>query len=347
MPETLADIGEFGLIHRLEELLGKEGVPGIGTTVGIGDDTASFRPRAGWEVLVTCDVMVEGRHYLPDRITPLALGRRAMTINISDIGAMGGYPLYALISLGLRADTRVVDVEEMYRGFVAELNPLGASIIGGNLTKTEHANFIDVTLIGEAEPGKLLRRSTARPGDAILITGHPGHSAAGLQMLLRTESSEDALAGPLVRAYNEPSHRAREGQAVARTGCATAMIDTSDGLVGDLGHICEDSGVGAELIRDRLPASPDLLHAAAQLGRDPYELLLGHSDDYELVITCPPDRVEGIRAAIAAVSRVPVAEAGRITKERSVVCLVLPDGERRRLTFGGWDHFVKHGAEHV
>ena len=136
MPERVSDIGEFGLIRRINDLLKKDGVGSERVTIGIGDDTASFLPRPGYELLVTCDCMVEGRHYLPKYIQPQDLGRRAMALNISDIGAMGGRPLYALISLGLKGETLVQEIEEIYRGFLAELNPFGASIIGGNLTKS-------------------------------------------------------------------------------------------------------------------------------------------------------------------------------------------------------------------
>src|SRR4030043_1196450 len=130
IPERIIDIGEFGLIRRISDLLKREGIRSERVTLGIGDDTASFLPRPGYELLVTCDCMVEGRHYLPGRIRPLDLGRRAMALNISDIGAMGGRPLYALVSLGLKGEMLVQDIEEIYRGFLAELNPFAASIIG-------------------------------------------------------------------------------------------------------------------------------------------------------------------------------------------------------------------------
>ena len=341
MSLTLSDIGEFGLIDRIHELLQKEGVEAPGVTLGIGDDTASFRPRAGYELLVTCDAMVEGRHYLPEHISPLNLGRRAMALNISDIGAMGGRPLYALVSLGLKAETLVTDVEAMYRGFIAELNPFEASIIGGNVTKSEHAIFVDITLIGEVEQGKKIQRSTAKAGDAILVTGHPGQAAAGLYLLLNAKPDEDLSDHVLVQIFNTPSHRAREGRAIAQSGYATAMIDTSDGFLGDLGHICKESGVGARLMLERLPVGQELREAATRLGRDPFELVLGESDDYELIITCPPDNVDGIRTCVAAVSEVRVTEVGRITKAAHGMKLIQPDGTERAVTPAGWDHFSK------
>ena len=340
MPETLAEIGEFGLIHRIHELLQKEDLQTPGVTLGIGDDCASFRPRSGYELLVTCDCMVEGRHYLPDYITPLDIGRRAMALNISDIGAMGGQPLYALVSLGLKKDTPVAHVEAMYRGFVAELKPFGASIVGGNLTRSGDGMFVDITLIGEVEEGRIVRRSTAKAGDIILTTGYPGRAAAGLQLLLHAQPTEDLLNHPLVRAYNTPSHRALEGQAIAKSGYATAMIDTSDGFLGDLGHICQESGVGATLVQEKLPISDDLRRATLQKGWDLYEMALHDSDDYELIITCPSDHVDRIHSTVAALSEVPLTEVGRITDAAGVIKLISPDGSQRCITPAGWDHFV-------
>ena len=341
MPETLADIGEFGLIDKINKLLREEGARLPEKTLGIGDDCASFESRAGYELLVTCDCIVEGRHYLPRFISPIDLGRRAMVLNISDIGAMGGHTLYALVSLGLRADTPVKDVEAMYRGFIAELNPFDAAIIGGNLTGSEGANFIDITLIGEIESGKSVRRSTAKLGNTILVTGYPGQAAAGLQILLKAIPADDVRAHPLVQAYNTPSHRAREGEAVARSGMATAMIDTSDGLLGDLGHICDESGVGARLIQKNLPISSALREAAEQMKQEPLNFVLQDSDDYELIITCLPEHVDRICSLITSLSHTPVTEIGKITEKTDGIKLVSDDGIFRDITLSGWDHFSK------
>ena len=336
MVETLKDIGEFGLIARIDALLKREGVQAPGVSLGIGDDTASFRARPGHEILVTCDCVVEGRHFLSRHISPVNLGRRSMMLNISDIGAMGGQPLYALISLGLKNETPVQDIENLYRGFLLELNPFGASIIGGNLTGSGNGIFIDITLIGEVEEGRAVRRSGARPGDVILVTGYPGQSAAGLALLLESLASEDQA---LVKAYNNPSHRAREGRAVALTGCATAMIDTSDGFVGDLGHICEESRVGALLNQEKFPLSDDLRKAAQKLKKEPWQFFLGDSDDYQLIITCRPEHVERVRSAIAATYEGPVTQVGELTTAEQGVRVVLADGSERALSAKGWDHF--------
>lgn len=339
MPERVGDIGEFGLIRRINELLNREGIRSERVTVGIGDDTASFLPRPGYELLVTCDCMVEGRHYLPKYIRPFDVGRRAMTLNISDIGAMGGKPLYALISLGLKAEILVSEIEEMYRGFLTELKPFEASIIGGNLTHSGDGMFIDITLIGEVEQGKGVRRCGAKPGDAILVTGYPGQAGAGLQLLLQAPDDPKILGHPLVKIYHTPSHKAQLGEAIGRSGRAAAMIDTSDGFLGDLGHICEESGVGAELFQEKIPISEELREAGRRLHRDPDDFFLGESDDYELVITCRPQDVAFLRSIMNRCCPGVLTEVGRITGTPREVTLLLPDGKRRPLKPSSWDHF--------
>jgi len=339
MTQTLADIGEFGLIRLIRDLIDSEGVKAPELTMGIGDDSASFLPREGYEILVTCDCMVEGRHYLKGHINPLDLGSRAMVMNISDIGAMGGMPTFAMVSLGVKKDAPVHNILEMYRGFFQELNPLGAAVIGGNITRSDNSNFIDITLIGEVERDKIIRRSTARPDDIILVTGYPGQAAAGLSILLNSKEKGDLQSDPLVRAYNRPVHRAREGRAAALSGCATSMIDISDGLLGDLGHICEESGVGAEIIRKALPVSAQMRAFSEPDGHDPYEWILGESDDYELIITCAPVNKDRICSAITEISDVPVAEIGRITSKMDGIEIIFPDGSKHEAAAVGWDHF--------
>ncbi len=339
MSETLADIGEFGLIRRIDKLLKREAAKTETTFLGIGDVAAVVSPKEGHELLITCDSLVEGRHFLLEYINFFDLGRRAMTVNISDVGAMGGVPLYAIVSLGLKADMNVQDIEEMYKGFVAELNPFKAAIVGGNITHVESSFFIDVTLIGEIQTGKTVLRSTAHVGDAILITGFPGEAAAGLDLLLHENPDKSSFDHPLVKAYLSPVHRALEGQAIAASGLATAMIDTSDGLLADLAHICQDSGVGAELNRKDLPISKALKEASISSKKDPYEMCTRDSDDYELIVTCAPNNVEKIKNIIKKISTVPMTQIGTISKAKEIFHWVLPDGTRQPFTPKGWDHF--------
>ena len=196
-----------------------------------------------------------------------------------------------------------------------------------------------VTLIGEIEQNRLVRRNTARPGDALLVTGYPGESATGLRLLLADETGSLSDEHPLVAAYLTPIHRAYEGKAIASTGLATAMIDTSDGFLGDLGHLCQDSGVGAVLYEGKLPIRDELREGANALNRTPLEQLLGDSDDYELLLTCTPEHVPHIQTAIREVSDVRVTEVGHITDRSDEIQLVDTDGNSRTLDKAGWDHF--------
>jgi thiamine-monophosphate kinase len=158
-------------------------------------------------------------------------------------------------------------------------------------------------------------------------------------LLQNARSHENMRAHPLVRTYNVPTHRALEGRAIARTRKAHAMIDTSDGFLADLGHICRESRVGALLIQDMFPVSGDLKQAATQLEMDPLLLFLGESDDYELIITCPEENVSPIRSTVEKVSQVPISEVGKITDAAQAIQLELPDGTKRPLSPQGWDHF--------
>lgn len=343
MAQTIAQIGEFALIERLRQVVEQEGVGLCGPGLGIGDDAAILGHSPGCEWLVTCDVSVEGRHYLPSCITSRQLGRRAMAVNLSDIAAMGGQPRYALVALGLRDEAQTLGLEELYRGFALELHPHGAALAGGNLSRVEGAEFIAVTLIGEAEAGRAVRRAAARVGDAILVTGHPGQAAAGLRLLREGGGSAGLEDHPLVRAYLAPMARVREGMAASRSGQVSAMIDTSDGFLGDLGRLCAASRVGALLQAERLPLSPALREAAHSWAEDPIELFLGPSDDYELILACEADRAEAVMAQIRGAGQAPVAWVGRLTDQAGRIELSLPDGTRRPLAASGWDHFGKGG----
>ena len=261
-----------------------------------------------------------------------------MAINISDIGAMGGVPIHSVVSLGLKSEMTVAYIEELYSGFVEELNPLGASIIGGNITKSENV-FIDITIIGEVEENLIVKRSGAKVGDAIIVTGFPGESACGLKLLFHSDSGDDMSENILVKKYNRPTHRAREGRAVAISGYANSMIDMSDGFLGDLGHVCSESCVGAEIIKSNLPLSEDLKKVSGMLGEDPFEVFLGESDDYELIITCLPENVNKIRETILTISDIPVTEVGRI-KEDEGIYLLHSNGVKSPIIASGWDHFL-------
>ena len=249
--KNVGEIGEFPLIDRIRKILPVSRNKDL--LVDIGDDTAVIRMDERRALLVTCDIQVEGRHFRLDRTTPYQVGRRAMAVNLSDIASMGGKPTYALVSLGLPADFPVESYDRLFEGMRDELLPHRACIIGGNLARTEECLIVDVTLLGEADPSRVLTRGGARAGDRIFVTGHLGASGAGFQALKAFGKKVPGRYREMVSRHVLPVPRVDLGRRISRSGVASAMIDLSDGVAGDLHHVCTRSGVGAEIHEDQLP----------------------------------------------------------------------------------------------
>ncbi|MDW8067281.1 MAG: thiamine-phosphate kinase [Anaerolineae bacterium] len=332
------DLGEFGLIDRIARSLPP---PGEGVIVGIGDDVAVLR-GSDRHVLATCDIQVEGVHFLREKITPYQLGRKAVAINVSDIAAMGGIPRYLLVSLVLPKETEVEFVDGLYEGMREECSRWGAEIVGGNMAHSPGGVIVDLFLLGEVEPDRLLRRSGARVGDRVLVTGTLGDSAAGLTLLLRSEATgSDVHRAFVLRRHLTPTPRLWEGRAISRSGLGTAAIDVSDGLASDIGHICETSGVGVHLWADAIPVSDAARAIAAAVGADPLEWALFGGEDYELLFTAPADRAEDLAHWVQEETGTPVSIIGEIVPADQGMTLVRADGSVLPLRKGGWDHFRK------
>lgn len=332
----VCDIGEFGLIDRIARSLPS---PGENVVVGIGDDVAVLR-GSGRYILATCDVQVEGVHFLREKIRPYQLGRKAVAINISDIAAMGGLPRHLLVSLVLPKDTEVEFVDGLYEGMREECSRWGAEIVGGNMAHSPGGVVVDLFLLGEAEPEHLLRRSGARVGDRVLVTGTLGDSAAGLALLTHLEiECPDVHRDFVLRRHLTPTPRLWEGRAAARSGLATAAIDVSDGLASDVGHICEASGVGVRLWAEAIPISDAARAVAGAVGADPLEWALFGGEDYELLLAAPADRAEDLARWIQEETGTPVSVIGEIVPPDEGMVLVRGDGSTLPLRKGGWDHF--------
>ncbi len=332
----IRDIGEFGLIDRIARALP---APGEGVVVGIGDDVAVLRTDGTRHILATCDIQVEGVHFLRDKISPYQLGRKVVAINVSDIAAMGGLPHYLLVSLVLPKETEVEFVDGLYEGMREECTRWGAEIVGGNMAHSPDGVIVDIFLLGEVEPEHLLRRSGARVGDRVLVTGTLGDSAAGLALLLHPETvCPDAYRDFVLRRHLTPTPRLREGRAIARSGMATAAIDVSDGLASDIGHICEMSGVGVRIRADALPISEAARAVAGAVGGDSLEWALFGGEDYELLFTAPADRAGALARWVQEETGTPIAVIGEITPAQEGITLVRADGIAP-LRKGGWDHF--------
>ncbi|MCL5406206.1 MAG: thiamine-phosphate kinase [Deltaproteobacteria bacterium] len=330
------EIGEFGLINRISAMLPEQSA---GVIKGIGDDVAVLDTSGPEYLLATCDIQVEGVHFMRDAITPYQLGRRVAAINLSDIAAMGGDPRWALVSLAIPGDVEVGYVEELYRGMREQMALAGASIAGGNLSRMKSIIVLDFTLLGLVAPDRIILRSTAGVGDAILMTGSPGESRAGLELIRRPDLAVSSSARQrLIERHLCPQPRLAEGRLLARSGLVTSMIDVSDGVIGDLLHICESSGKGAEIEAAGLWISPDLGEAALAAAADSLEWALSGGEDYELMFTAAPEAVPDLQKMLIDQTGTSCAQIGRITAGTEV-SLRFADGTRVVPAAKGWDHF--------
>ena len=336
-------LGEFGLIERIRHALPP---PGHNVLVGIGDDVAILRGEADRVWLATCDVQMEGAHFIRGAIAPHDLGRKALAINLSDIAAAGGTPRFALVSLGLPKDLEVDFVDELYAGLRAEAESFGVDIVGGNISRSRLGVFVDIFLLGDAPRENILLRSGAHVGDKILVTGTLGDAAAGVALLLDNKlSTTDAYTAIARSRRDTPTPRVHEGQLVGAAHAAhaahaaTAMIDVSDGLASDLIHLCEKSAVGARLFAKDLPVSDENRALAAIAHGNEYYFALHGGEDYELLFTAPPTQADVLAAQIAHATGTRVSIIGEVIAASNGRQLVLPDGSQISLEAHGWDHF--------
>jgi thiamine-monophosphate kinase len=217
-----------------------------------------------------------------------------------------------------------------------------AVLVGGNISALFAGLVIDMTLIGEVEAGRAIRRDTAAAGDLVWVTGYPGSAATGLQ-LLRAGFGGGANErwDPFVKAYTAPVARVREGRALGTSNAVSSMIDISDGLIGDLYHMVDGRDVGILVREESVPLRDELKEAAIALGRSPQSLLRGASDDYELIFTASPENAEQALLAVETASDVAVWPIGEIVADApGQVLLVDRDGQRRAAFTRGWDHFT-------
>ncbi|PUA80812.1 thiamine-phosphate kinase [Nocardioides currus] len=272
---TVADAGEFGLIEAFTALFEQ----GEHVLIGPGDDAAVLRIRNG-HVVVSTDLMVEGRHFRRDWASAEDVGHRAAAQNISDINAMGGSAHSLTIGLAAPADLPAAWALDFARGFAAECASVGASVVGGDLTRADEI-MVAVTVIGSCTQAPVVR-SDAVAGDVLALTGRQGWAAGGLAVLGRGFRSPRVL----VEAYRRPQPPYAAGRIAAEAG-ATAMIDVSDGLLAEAGHLADASGVAIDVRRSAFDLAEPLVAVGSALGADPLQFILGGGDDHALLATFP------------------------------------------------------------
>jgi thiamine-monophosphate kinase len=274
---TLADVGEFGLISALTDLFPQ----GEHVLIGPGDDAAVLRVRTG-HVVVSTDLMVEGRHFRRDWASAEDVGHRAAAQNLSDINAMGGRATSLTIGLAAPSDLPAAWALDFARGFADECATVGASVVGGDLTRADEV-MIAVTVIGACTTAPVVR-SGAEAGDVLAVVGRQGWAAGGLAVLGRGFRSPRVL----VEAYRRPQPPYDAGKVAADAG-ATAMIDVSDGLLADAGHLAEASGVAIDVRSGAFEIPEPLQAVGAALGADPLQFILAGGDDHPLLATYPDE----------------------------------------------------------
>ena len=307
---------------------------GRGLSIGIGDDAAVLRPGAGMEWVVTTDAFFENVHFLRNVHSPKAVGYKALARATSDIAAMGARTRYFFLTVGLPDACTGAWLDDFLDGMARAARRFGLILAGGDTTKYPLV-VASLTVIGEIDRGKAILRSGARPGDLLYVSGRLGEAELGLCLIHRKLHKQKRWTR-LLKKHFYPEPRLALGEWLVAHRCATSMIDTSDGLSTDLGHVCKASNVGAVVWAPKIPVVriPPELH---RLGLDPLNLALDGGEDYELLFTVPkkfsnslPRRVQGV----------PVTVIGEITREKRVI-LVRSDGSRTPLQPKGWDPFLK------
>ena len=308
--------------------------------LGIGDDCAILRPTAGSEVLVTTDFTLEGRHFRRDLHPPESVGHRCLARGLSDLAAMGATPMAAFLSLALPADLVASAkgrawIKRFFNGLQKLASPHHITLAGGDTAQSPmDAILADIVLLGTAPTGKSLRRSGAKPGDALYVTGALGGAATELSSMLARNAAPTKITKTAGHPQMFPEPRIATGQALLRRKLATACIDISDGLSTDLAHLCQASGVAAELEQEAIP-----LHLLARRSGTAAALrsALHGGEDYELLFAAPasvrmPRQVGGI----------PITRIGQFIRKRAgqpLITMIERDGSRATLEPSGWEHF--------
>ncbi|MBI2525295.1 MAG: thiamine-phosphate kinase [Candidatus Rokubacteria bacterium] len=338
---NLRRVGELGLIRRIREAGKEADDPGV--VLGIGDDTAVLALDPGAALLATTDLVVEDVHFRRASASPRDIGWKAVAVNLSDIAAMGGRPRWALVGLALPASTEVEEVAALYEGMREAAAPHGVAIVGGDTSESPHGWFVNVTLLGE-HAGTPRLRSAARRGDLVAVTGTLGRSVAGLALVemgrerARAAGIDAGVVEELARAHLRPTARVAEGRWLGEAAGVRAMIDCSDGIATDLGHICRESDVGARVLLDRLPVAEAARAAARALGRDPIEWAAAGGEDYELLLTCDPASVEALGAGLRAATGTPLTVIGEVEGPGAGIVWLGPEG-RPVAVRAGYEHF--------
>jgi thiamine-monophosphate kinase len=334
---------EFDLIRHLRRMRPLLSGPLSSILTGIGDDAAIVQPRRGHVLLASTDVLAEQVHFDIAYMTYRQVGYRAAVANLSDMAAMGATPRYALVAVALHPKTAVRDVKSLFSGVWEACTMAETAVIGGDTSTSRSSLFVCLTILGEAKEKQVLKRSGAGRGDVLYVTGTLGDSRAGWEILRHQKAGpslrRDRDTRYLLKRHIRPTARLAESRTLAGSGVASSAIDLSDGLAGDLRHICEESSVGAVLDVRRLPVSHSLVSYAHAERKDPLDYALLGGEDYELLFTVPVKKVSQVEALIHR-GQLCATPIGRMTAPREGLRIITAGGKTGPLRVRGYEHHV-------
>lgn len=326
---ALANLGEFGFIERIRQLAGSDS----SIVLGIGDDCAATRLAEGALLLTSKDLLIEDVHFRRQWTDLYSLGRKSAAVNLSDIAAMGGTAHHLFLGVGVPASLSTEDLDHFCRGFLDECKAAGATLCGGDTCRSTDKLLISVTVQGSVSPQQLCRRSNGAAGHALYVSGTLGDSALALQQLQRGITPEATLA----LRHHQPTPRLQLGRLLAERGLVGAMIDISDGLFADLGHILDQSRLGACIDPRCLPFSAAVKSHLHQHPEDT-DLVQQGGEDYELLFTVHPDQQPQIES-LAQQLQLPLTRIGTMLGSQYGLNLLQEDGQLRRIPATGFNHF--------
>ncbi len=332
----LSTLGEIKLI----ELLTREIVLYSDNVIrGVGDDAAVLKGEGEDWLLFTTDMLIESVHFSMAYIKPDHVGAKALVASVSDIAAMGGRPLHAIVSLGIPIKFSVEVLKGIYSGLRSAAEEYRLNIVGGDTVKSPGKLIINVALIGCVGAGKAVYRSGAKPGDLVFVTGSLGNSAAGLFLYQNPGTRVSPEAGSFLKsAHTNPKARVKQGVLLAGTGKVTSMDDISDGLATELHEICQASGVGCRIRSPLIPQDQRMKEAAAAAKRDPLNWALYGGEDFELIFTVRPDSAAAIKRLFSEEGE-KCHLIGEIVQPADGISMELPQGYFVPLEAKGYDHF--------
>lgn len=325
---------ESSFIQTIEKILGHAKDSKI--LYGIGDDAAVIQYTKEKHLLYTCDSLVSGVHFRREYMTPAQIGQKAVTVSVSDIAAMGGRPLYALISLHLPKTEKESFSGSVLKGIQKACKNYGIFVIGGNVTSSNQI-IIDVFIIGEVDPSNILLRSGARPSDLVFTTQTLGDSAAGLFLLQNPHLSKIKGGRQLTSRHLSPVARVKEASLLSDLKCVTSMIDLSDGLSTDITHICDKSNTGVVLWEEKIPVSSAVKTLSLKINRSPFSFAFSGGEDYELCFTAPSQKSGLIKEALKKIG-VKASVIGKILAQKEGKWIENKKG-KKPLVAEGWDHY--------